>query len=949
MILRKILKIFFLLFRIVFSNNIQAQCNVTVDVANLQHVNCPNGGAEGNASVTQNNFTNYFWENITTGQMINSQGNTTSSNLDAGLYVITATGPFNSSCPALVYSDTFEILEAEPVFQFNPTQSCQSLCNVLVTASMQIAIASVNYTYQFDANPIVSLPNSLANQCGGSHTYEIFANGISCGIENIGISQFAQMNLATSVSNAPTCNQQGSATVNITGVGASAISTYCISTPQMNLYTTIDNIVMVGDNTTISNNTSGVCDMYTDYTAFSTDVTPGNSYSLTVDLGTCSQPEYLIDIANVYIDWNIDGDFNDINELVGQVNPTQSPSSHIFTITVPPGAIPGESRMRIVAQNYQYQSTNQALSCDNNIAYFGSTEDYTLFIGGSVATPVTYLWSDGQTTVTANNLSAGTYTVSITDVNGCSATDTAIVTGLLFGCINPLAVNYDPTAQCDDGSCISSLIIDTAFISQPILSYCQTGGMQININQTFPQTTYSCVVGYYSGTFFISYLSTNLTTVNQLNLSGFNPNVDYFVRIVDSTAYYNANPFGNGTSSIGLIDEFGPVNFSAPSQFTVTTSGSQIICNGTTPDSLTASSGVAGTYSWSPASHFLDANIQSPIFNSVLTATTTYTVIFTDSSGCTATDDLLISTTLLTTSITPTLQSICQNSPSSNLTVIAGGGVFPYQYQWYEYSSPNQASAAVIIPNEVDSFFLPPTNTVGITYYFCLVTSAVQACQDTSAIVTVETVSEPMFTLQPQDSAVCIGSNITINVADTFFVTVAANAIIPVYQWYENSICDTSISGGSVPASGPGNNTSTYTPQTTTPGTTYYYCTIIIPQIVGCNTIISECAEIIVNPIPSAILIANPNPACLGNNITLTGSASIPVNKFRFQYNNGGGWINMTSPAMGNTNPITYSNIINTTQFRVRVREYTGCPTGPWSPIITVPISIITTQPISHN
>jgi hypothetical protein len=57
----------------------------------------------------------------------------------------------------------------------------------------------------------------------------------------------------------------------------------------------------------------------------------------------------------------------------------------------------------------------------------------------------------------------------------------------------------------------------------------------------------------------------------------------------------------------------------------------------------------------------------------------------------------------------------------------------------------------------------------------------------------------------------------------------------------------------------------------------------------------------------------------------------------------------MTSPAMGNTNPITYSNIINTTQFRVRVREDTGCVTSPWSPIITVPISIITTQPISHN
>ena len=243
---------------------------------------------------------------------------------------------------------------------------------------------------------------------------------------------------------------------------------------------------------------------------------------------------------------------------------------------------------------------------------------------------------------------------------------------------------------------------------------------------------------------------------------------------------------------------------------------------------------------------------------------------------------------------------------------------------------------------------LPPTNIVGITYYYCIVTGGL-SCRDTSSIVTVETVLAPIFTLQPQDSAVCIGSNFTINVIDTVLVNVAANAINPIYQWYENSICDTSTSGGSVPATGPGNNTNTYTPQTTTPGTIYYYCTVIIPQITGCNAIISECAEIIVNPIPSATLIVNPNPACLGDDIVLTASTSIPVNKFRFQYNNGGGWINMTSPAMGNTNPITYSNIINTTQFRVRVREDTGCVTSPWSPIITVPISIITTQPISHN
>src|SRR5207247_1812413 len=46
--------------------------------------------------------------------------------------------------------------------------------------------------------------------------------------------------------------------------------------------------------------------------------------------------------------------------------------------------------------------------------------------GGSPA--YTYLWSPtGENTITANNLSAGTYTVTVSDSNGCSITSTAVI------------------------------------------------------------------------------------------------------------------------------------------------------------------------------------------------------------------------------------------------------------------------------------------------------------------------------------------------------------------------------------------------------------------------------------------------------------------------------------------------------------------------------------------
>ena len=717
------------------SGILYSQCNIVVDTANLGHVICPDGGATGSANILQTGYQNFSWINISNGQIYgNGPGVTSLSNLDKGVYVVQGSNPYNSACPYISYSDTFEILEPTPDIIFTPTQSCPGLCNVLINIELLNAINGVNYLLSLDNSSLVSVGTAFPNQCGGSHQYEIFANGLSCGIRSFGVSQFAQMNLATTVNNL-NCSQSGSATVNITGVGASGLNTYCPSEPQFNNYSTIDNVQLIGDNVSIINNTSGQCDSYQDYTStHSADLTPGNQYAININLGTCYSLSPLVDVANIYIDWNIDGDFDDLYELVGQISPTQSPSSHIINFNVPLGAIPGQSRMRIVSQNSQYQVYNQALACDYQTAWFGSTEDYTIVVNGSVANPVSYLWSNGQTSQTASNLTVGSYIVTITDANGCTATDTAVIDGV----------------------------------------------------------------------------------------------------------------------------------------------------------------------------------------------------------------DSLISM------IYPTLQTVCQNKIADSLIITSSGDSGPYQYQWLRYPFGTQASQASIIPNANDSFLIPPTSNIGLEFFYCIVTSST-GCIDTTNIVSFETVKSPEVIENPQDTNICIDASITINIEDTFFVNVAANTITPIYQWYQNSICSTI---GAVPASGPGNNTKNYTPPTALPGTTYYYCVVNIPQIAGCNSDTSDCAEIIVNPIPTVLLTALPSPACQGDNIQLIANTSIPVNRYRFQYNDGAGWQNiLTSTAWGwgTTNPISYSSISNTTQFRVRVREDWGCNSSVWSPIITVPLNIVVTPPISHN
>ena len=64
----------------------------------------------------------------------------------------------------------------------------------------------------------------------------------------------------------------------------------------------------------------------------------------------------------------------------------------------------------------------------NHVSCFGLSDGSatSIGVGGTVATDYTYLWDDPttQATTTATNLAAGTYTITITDDNGCSGDST---------------------------------------------------------------------------------------------------------------------------------------------------------------------------------------------------------------------------------------------------------------------------------------------------------------------------------------------------------------------------------------------------------------------------------------------------------------------------------------------------------------------------------------------
>ena len=290
--------------------------------------------------------------------------------------------------------------------------------------------------------------------------------------------------------------------------------------------------------------------------------------------------------------------------------------------------------------------------------------------------------------------------MATTDDGSCNLPD---------GCTNTSAANYDPSAVCDDGSCIIPTIA-TAFISQPILCYggFSTNEMQIDVNQTAPATVYSCVVGQLLTTgYFLSYLSTNQTTTTSLNLQGFNPNVDYCVRIVDSAAYYSGNDIGfggsaSGTSSVGVYDEFCSINFPEPAQLVATTSvvaSNQCAGDCIAAEDLTISGGTG------PFSFTLNGGVPINLLAGDSTysftglCAGTYDIIVTDANGCSTTPS---TTTFNISTILPIIPAgsvsvfnmngynvSCNGANDGSITASASGGtgIFTYSIDGSNFQS----------------------------------------------------------------------------------------------------------------------------------------------------------------------------------------------------------------------------------------------------------------------
>ncbi|ESU27070.1 hypothetical protein FLJC2902T_22480 [Flavobacterium limnosediminis JC2902] len=121
-----------------------------------------------------------------------------------------------------------------------------------------------------------------------------------------------------------------------------------------------------------------------------------------------------------------------------------------------------------------------------------------------------------------------------------------------------------------------------------------------------------------------------------------------------------------------------------------------------------------------------------------------------------------------------------------------------------------------------------------------MVTQSGVGCNVTSAVSQVIVVAAPAITTQPTSSSVCEGGTPTVlTVAYTNGTGTAS------YQWFSNT---TNSTTGGTAISGATN--ATYAPPATTVGTLYYYCEITFSSG-GCTSILSNTAQVIINPLPT--------------------------------------------------------------------------------------------------
>ncbi|MSQ78656.1 MAG: hypothetical protein EXR21_03125, partial [Flavobacteriaceae bacterium] len=138
--------------------------------------------------------------------------------------------------------------------------------------------------------------------------------------------------------------------------------------------------------------------VYHDYTNMSTNIKRLISNTVTIQTGGAGNAMN----TEIFIDWNVDGDFEDAGEDVGGVQNLQQNTNGTITFTVPCSAVLGTTRMRVLSM-YTGSGSLVGNPCMSN--NYVDAEDYSVNVLDSAATYSSSTTAQGLTTSVSQGVS----------------------------------------------------------------------------------------------------------------------------------------------------------------------------------------------------------------------------------------------------------------------------------------------------------------------------------------------------------------------------------------------------------------------------------------------------------------------------------------------------------------------------------------------------------------
>lgn len=313
-------------------------------------------------------------------------------------------------------------------------------------------------------------------------------------------------------------------------------------------------------------------------------------------------------------------------------------------------------------------------------------------------TPYTYLWSNSATTSTISGLAAGTYSVTVTAANSCTATGSVTVTAA--GAPTLTATSTNATCGQSNGTATASA----------------TGGTTPYTFLWSNSATTATISGLIAGTYSVTVTGANSCSVSQsvtVSSSGTGPNLT----VTSTNAACGTN---NGSATVNATGGTSPYTYSwsnsgttatitglGAGNYTVTVTGGN--CTATATATVTGGGNMAAAVSTQNTNCTNTCTGQASVAPSGGTTpysyvwsnggntasqtglcTGTYSVTVTDNAGCNVIKQVTISAMSSNMFVNSSSSNDSCNNSVGTATVNAFGGTTPYSYSWN--STPPQTT-----------------------------------------------------------------------------------------------------------------------------------------------------------------------------------------------------------------------------------------------------------------